>query len=269
MENYKKRLIFSFIINILMLILFISTIIWEIVDINNNPNNIYKNFWGLFRYFTIDGNLLSCIFNFIIAFKQFQALRMQTESEVKEKIISHFLYIISLISAVDEIIIFIVVMIIFLPMSNSEMIEGFIGTYRASSVHITIPLLLTFRFLFLDKRKRQLKIYEKFFGGIPMSIYGIIMYILCIAKVFTSFEKKDGGDGKIPYPFFDVYHQSWYFCFFIAIFIFIFGFGVSFLFDFVNKKCEKLIFPYDSSEVDINEEKNLLNDPLKLKETFE
>ena len=95
MENYKKRLIFSFIINILMLILFISTIIWEIVDINNNPNNIYKNFWGLFRYFTIDGNLLSCIFNFIIAFKQFQALRMQTESEVKEKIISHCLYIIT------------------------------------------------------------------------------------------------------------------------------------------------------------------------------
>ena len=268
MENYKKRLIFSFIINILMLILFISTIIWEIVDINNNPNNIYKNFWGLFRYFTIDGNLLSCIFNFIIAFKQFQALRMQTESEVKEKIISHFLYIISLISAVDEIIIFIVVMIIFLPMSNSEMIEGFIGTYRASSVHITIPLLLTFRFLFLDKRKRQLKIYEKFFGGIPMCIYGIIMYILCIGKVFTSFDKKQ-GDGKIPYPFFDVYHQSWYFCFFIAIFIFIFGFGISFLFDFINKKCEKLIFPYDSSEVDINEEKNLLNDPLKLKETIQ
>ena len=159
-------------------------------------------------------------------------------------------------------------MIIFLPMSNSEMIEGFIGTYRASSVHITIPLLLTFRFLFLDKRKRQLKIYEKFFGGIPMCIYGIIMYILCIGKVFTSFDKKQ-GDGKIPYPFFDVYHQSWYFCFFIAIFIFIFGFGISFLFDFINKKCEKLIFPYDSSEVDINEEKNLLNDPLKLKETFQ
>ena len=268
MENYKKRLIFSFTINLLMIILFISSIIWEIVDINNNPNSVYQNFWGLFRYFTIDGNLLSCIFNFIIAFKQFQALRMQTESEVKEKIISHFLYIISLISAVDEIIIFIVVMIIFLPMSNSEMIKGFIGTYRASSVHITIPLLLTFRFLFLDKRKRQLKIYEKFFGGIPMCIYGIIMYILCIGKVFTSFDKKQ-GDGKIPYPFFDVYHQSWYFCFFIAIFIFIFGFGISFLFDFINKKCEKLIFPYDSSEVDINEEKNLLNDPLKLKETFQ
>ena len=269
MENYKKRLIFSFTINLLMIILFISSIIWEIVDINNNPNSVYQNFWGLFRYFTIDGNLLSCIFNFIIAFKQFQALRMQTESYVKEKTISHFLYIISLISAVDEIIIFIVVMIIFLPMSDTKMIDGLIGSYKASSEHITIPLLLTFRFLFLDKRKRQLKIYEKFFGGIPMSIYGIIMYILCIAKVFTSFEKKDGGDGKIPYPFFDVYHQSWYFCFFIAIFIFIFGFGVSFLFDFINKKCEKLIFPYDSSEVDINEEKNLLNDPLKLKETFE
>ena len=124
MENYKKRLIFSFTINLLMIILFISSIIWEIVDINNDPNSVYQNFWGLFRYFTIDGNLLSCIFNFIIAFKQFQALRMQTESYVKEKTISHFLYIISLISAVDEIIIFIVVMIIFLPMSDIKMING-------------------------------------------------------------------------------------------------------------------------------------------------
>ena len=195
---------------------------------------------------------------------------MQNEKEIKEKIISHFLYMISLISACNEIVIFMVVVLIFLPMSYNdiEMIIGLIGSYEMSSAHITIPLLLTFRFLFLDKRKRQLKIYEKFFGGIPMCIYGIIMYILCIGKVFTSFDKKQ-GDGKIPYPFFDVYHQSWYFCFFIAIFIFIFGFGISFLFDFINKKCEKLIFPYDSSEVDINEEKNLLNDPLKLKETFQ
>ena len=72
--------------------------------------------------------------------------------------------------------------------------------------------------VFLDKREKDLKIYEKLLGGGPMLIYGTILYILCGAKAFTSFDKKD-GDGKIPYPFFDVYHQDWYFCFFIAIFI--------------------------------------------------
>ena len=267
MENYKKRIILSFIINILMIIFFISSIINEIVDIHNNPNSVYGNVWGLFRFFTIDGNLLSCIFNFIIAFKQFQALRMQNEKEIKEKIISHFLYMISLISACNDIIIFIVVILIFLPMSNNEMIIGLIGSYKASSVHITIPLLLTFRFLFLDKRERQLKIYEKFYGGIPMLLYGIILFILCGAKVFTSFDK-DEGDGKIPYPFLDIYHQTWYFSFFITLFIFIFGFGIGFLLDFLNKKCENLIFPFDSSSEEelfnnTNEE-NLASNPLNI-----
>ena len=271
MENFKKRLILSFIINLLMIIFFISSMILTLVDVFNNPDTIYQTFWGVFRYFTNDGNLLSCIFNFIIVIKQIQVLRKKTEKEIKEKTISHFLYIISLFSAVSEIVIFIVVVLIFLPMAPIDIIKALIGTYKASSVHITIPLLLTFRFLFLDQRKRQLKIYEKFFGGIPMLIYGIIMYILCGAKVFTSFDKKY-GDAKIPYPFFDLYHQSWYFCFFIGIFIFIFGFGISFLFDLLNKKCEKLIFPYDSSldnlDSDFKEEKNLLSDSLSIEESF-
>ena len=45
----------------------------------------------------------------------------------------------------------------------AETAKNLIGTYKASSVHITIPVILTFRFLFLDKRERDLKIYEKCF----------------------------------------------------------------------------------------------------------
>ena len=247
MENSKKRLIFSFVINILMVILFISSIINEIIDINNNPFSVYQNVWGLFRYFTIDGNLLSCIFNIIICLKQYQGLRLSNDGDIKEKVVTHFIYIISLISACNDIIIFIVVVLIFLPMSTKELVVGLIGTYKASSVHITIPVLLTFRFLFLDTRKRDLKLIEKFIGGLPMAVYGVIMYILCGTKVFTSFDRAE-GDGRIPYPFFDIYHQTWYFCLLIAIFIFVFGFGISVLFNFLNKKCEKCIFPYENIE---------------------
>jgi len=247
MENIKKRLITSFVINLIMIILFISTIIIEIINIINNPNSVYQTVWGLFRYFTIDGNLLSCIFNIIIWIKQFQALRLSKSGNFEDKFVSHFLYIISLMSACNEIIIFIVVVLVFLPMSNGIWIKGLIGTYPSSSAHILIPLILTFRFLFLDMRERDLKLYEKFVGGLPMTVYGIIMIILCGAKVFTSFDKRE-GDGKIPYPFFDFYHQSCYFCFLILLFILVFGFGISVLFDFLNKKCEKLIFPYESKE---------------------
>ena len=103
-----------------------------------------------------------------------------------------------------------------------------------------------------------------------MIVYGVIMYILCVAKVFTSFDKIQGdgripypfqGDGRIPYPFFDVYHQPWYFCFFIALFILVFGFGISVLFDFINKKSQKLIFPCESIE---KIEEGLVTDDVQL-----
>ena len=247
MENIKKRIIFSFVINILSIIFFISCIINEIVKINNNPDNIYGSVWGLFRYFTIDGNLLSFIFNIIIFIIQIKALRLSESGNIQDKIVSNFLYIISLISACNEIIIFIVVVLVFLPMANKSIIIGLVGTYGGAILHILIPLLIVFRFLFLDIRQRNLKIYERFAGGLPTIVYGVIMYILCVAKVFTSFDKSQ-GDGRIPYPFFDVYLQPWYFCFFIALFILVFGFGISVLFDFINKKSQKLIFPCESIE---------------------
>ena len=251
MENFQKRLILSLSLNILMIILFISSITIEIVDIQTNPHSVYQTVWGLFRFFTIDGNLLSFIFNCIITFNQIKALKLQTEESIKEKTISNFNYIISLISACNEIIIFVVVVFIFLPMADRDWMMGLIGTYRASTVHITIPILLTFRFLFLDIRKRELKFYEKFFGGIPMVVYGAIMFSLCCARVFTSYNE-DEGDAKIPYLFFDVYHQNFHFCISIMLFIFAFGFGISFLFDYLNKKFKEVIFPCESLE-DIRE----------------
>ena len=87
MENIKKRLIFSFVINILSILFFISCIINNIVRINNDPNNIYGNVWGLFRYFTIDGNLLSFIFNIIILIIQIKALRLSESGNIQDKIV--------------------------------------------------------------------------------------------------------------------------------------------------------------------------------------
>ena len=49
-----------------------------------------------------------------------------------------------------------------------------------------------------------------------MFLYGIIMLILCICKVFTGYG--ENGDGKIPYPFLDVYHQNIFVCIFSGLF---------------------------------------------------
>ena len=248
MKKNLRRLYFSFILNIIMIILAVSSLIMEIVHLyTHRESSIYINIWGLFRYFTIDGNIISLVFNIIIFIKQLKAVIKSDGVDIKSIIITHFLFTISLMSACTELVIFITVVLIFLPTADHEWVMGLVGSYNASSFHITIPILLTFRFLFLDVRERDFKLYEKFFGGLPMFIYGTIMLILCGAKVFTSFDKSQ-GDGKIPYPFLDIYHQAWYYCTFIAIFIFAFGFGIGFLLEFLNKKFEKLIFPYDFSK---------------------
>ena len=147
MSNIKIRLILSFVLNLIMIILFVSSIIIEIIIIHNDPNSLYQTVWGLFRYFTFDGNLLTFIFNCIISFKQYQALRLSNDESINEKTITHFLYIISLISTCNDIIIFIVVVIIFLPLAEDEWRKGLVGSYNTSTVHIVIPLLLAFRFL--------------------------------------------------------------------------------------------------------------------------
>ena len=230
-----------------MILLCISSLILEIIDIHRNPESVYQTVWGLFRYFTIDGNILSLIFNIIITIKQIKALKTPSSEDIRPLINKQFLYIISLMSACTDLVIFIVVVLIFMPMADDTWQLALVGSYNASSFHVTIPILLNLRFIFLDMRERDFKLYEKLYGGIPMCLYGVIMYILCGAKVFKSFDKNE-GDGKIPYPFLDVYHQDWWFCTLIALFIFVFGFGIGFLLDFLNKKFQNLIFPYAQTE---------------------
>ena len=259
MQIDRRRLIISYIINLIMIILAISTLIIEIVNIHYDPESVFINVWGLFRYFTIDGNLLSLIFTIITSIKQYKALRKPAGENIKNIIISQFLYTISLMSACTDLIIFVVVVFIFIPVSDSKWIKGLVGTYNGSSFHVTIPILLNIRFIFFDVRERDYKFYEKFVGGVPMFIYGTIMYILCIAKVFKSFDKNvSDGDGKIPYPFLDVYHSDWSYCLSVAIFIFLFGFLIGFLLDFLNKKCEYLILPYEPKIENIGDDKENL-----------
>ena len=93
------RLLLTFILNILMIIFAIITLIIEIINIHNNPSSVYQNVWGLFRYFTIDGNILSLICTIIISIREFRALIITNPENIKSLIVSHFLFIISLMSA--------------------------------------------------------------------------------------------------------------------------------------------------------------------------
>jgi hypothetical protein len=113
----KRKLLLSYILNLIMMILFIASMIVEVVNIHNNPDSVYKNVWGLFRYFTIDGNLMSFIFTTIISVKQYQALKKKEYENQTASNKTQFLYTISLMSACTDFVIFVVVVFIFIPMS--------------------------------------------------------------------------------------------------------------------------------------------------------
>jgi hypothetical protein len=71
--------------------------------------------------------------------------------------------------------------------------------------------------------------------------------ILCKAKAFTGYG--DVGDGNIPYPFLDFYHQNPLISVFGVLFVLIIGFAFSVLLDFLNKKLYEKVLPYDFDEI--------------------
>jgi len=54
-------------------------------------------------------------------------------------------------SACTDFVIFVVVVLIFIPMANSEWRKALVGSYNASCFHVTIPILLNIRFIFFVK----------------------------------------------------------------------------------------------------------------------
>ena len=246
MACIKTRLLISNIVNIIMTPLFLSAFIVEIVDITKNPNSVIKNFWGIFRYFSYDGSIISVIISIIMLIKNCKALKMQIEEEnLRDKALSHFIDIISLISACNEFVIFLIAIIIIIyTISTDVWNEEFKTSYKTLIIHEFIPIFIAVRSIF-DVRKTDLKLYEKFVGGLFITIYLIIIIPLCAAKVFTSFDKNK-GDGNIPYPFFDFYHERWYVCLIISLLLILLAIGFGFLIDFLNKKVEIYLISRES-----------------------
>ena len=237
----RGGIMMSSITSSMMVFVYIIGIIIELVDIIKYKNPVYRNVLGLFRFFSFDGNFLSFIFSIIICIRNYKVYKIPKDDEkFKDKAVSHFIYIISLISASNGIIILIIaIFLICYPISNKDWRTNFMEGYRGVALYIMIPLILFVKFLFFETRKRDLKLYEKFIGGIPISIYVLIMSLLCKSKILTSFDEKD-GDGLIPYPFFDFEHYNFYFCLIMTLFLVVLGFGISFLLDFLSKKYEIL-----------------------------
>ncbi len=228
----EKKILLSFIINIITIILAFTSLTPEIIK-SLNKNYMYQNFFGFFRFFTNDGNIYSTIVSCILLSYQITVLFFNLNSNILK---NNYIYLLCLGSSVSEIIILLVVLFLLLPHFGLSIITP----YEMINLHLLIPILITFRFIFLDKKQNNISILKSLYGTIPISIYGLIIFFLVVFKVFTK------ENNKIPYPFFEIYTNSWYFSFLSIGGIVSATFGLCILLNYLNEKLNDKLFGYET-----------------------
>ena len=224
----EKKILISFLINIIIIILAFTSLTPEIIK-SLNKNNVYQSFFGFFRFFTNDGNIYSTIVSCILLSYQITVLFFNLNSNILK---NNYIYLLCLGSSVSEIIILLVVLFLLLPHFGLLIITP----YEMINLHLLIPILITFRFIFLDKKQNNISILKSLYGTIPISIYGLIIFFLVVFKVFTK------ENNKIPYPFFEIYTNLWYFSFLSIGGIVSATFGLCVLLNYLNEKLKDKLF---------------------------
>ncbi|GEM_PF-1025055 len=185
-----------------------------------------------FRAFTVDGNLFTTIVSVIAVVVNIKELINKEEHN------SRTIFFLQLVSAVTEAVIFIVVMIGYLPFVSDK---PAITPYHMFCLHVAIPILAVLRFIFFEKPVGILKPTSLLTGAIPIGVYAVgVVTAIKLGILPTSF---------VPYSFLDFEHNFiWYFLF--ALFaIPAFGYLWSVLFYRLNLRASVLWY----NEEDINQ----------------
>lgn len=243
----------SFAINILIIIFGFTALVPEIVTASSKNKSktdleFYKTVYDFFRFFTNDGNVYSTIISCIIISYQISILFFGLNPNILN---NNYLYLLALGSAVSEIIILLVVFILLLPYFGLWVI---FANYAMFVLHVLIPIIVTFRFIFFDKKESKISNKQTLFGSAPVLIYGIIILILVLSGVFNK------ENNRIPYPFFNFDSESWLFSTFSVIGIIAVTFGLCILFNYLNEKYGEVLFEEKEDITDLNSHDN---NPLK------
>ena len=142
---------------------------------------------GMFRMFTNDGNLFSALAALSCGiYSAYCAVRNKSMD-------SRVIYSLRLMSAVSETVIFLIVVAVLMPMGMNMLLSG----YSLFVLHAAAPFVTVISFALLDPRPKKIGKAGFLWGALPVFLYGLIVLILCLAKVWTG--------NLIPYPFFRVY----------------------------------------------------------------
>ena len=222
------KILISFIINIIIIFLGYTSLT---IELNNSleRNTYYINFWGFFRFFTNDGNIYSIFVSCVIFSFQFSILFFKLNSNILK---NNILYLLCLGSAVSEIIILLVVLILLLPQFGLFIITS----YTMFNLHIFIPILVTIRFILFENKKNNIDKTKTLYGSLPIMIYGLITLFFVLFKVYTK------ENNKIPYPFFELYDNPLWFSILSIGGIVISTFGLCILMNYLNEILKNKLF---------------------------
>lgn len=184
----QKKLVFTLLMDLLIAVLGVTS--------------LYEKFFLIdgviaFRAFTVDGNLFTTIVSIIAVITGIKALLSKKENE------SACMYFLWLCAAVTETVIFLVVMLGYLPFVPDT---PKITPYHMFCLHVAIPVLAVARFILFSKPQGVVKPSKLLRGAIPIGVYGLFVVIAIRAGVLpTAF---------VPYSFLDFEHNYiWYFLF--------------------------------------------------------
>lgn len=189
---------------------------------------IYKaNYEGgiltCFREMTVCGTVFSSIVSLIYAMMSVYEYVHDKEIEVAA------LYYLRLSSATAEFIILIVVLVGYLPFIPAHPV---IGRYDMINMHVLVPVLTLFSFMFNDPPRGKLTPVQRL-GGLCFVLLYTIGETVCILLYIIP-------ENKIPYFFLNVRHQPLWFTLLAVVVIYGLGYLLAWLFSECNRKCSWL-----------------------------
>lgn len=210
-QNFKNKKKLNLVISFLIVVLGITSFIYKA--------KYEGGVLTCFREMTVCGTVFASIVALQYFFISLYELIKDKEFESK------YLYYIRLSSATTEFIILVIVLIGYLPFIPANPI---IGRYDMINMHVLVPVLTMFSFIFNDPPRGKLTKVQLLNGEIFLVLYGVSI-ITCILIGIVP-------EDKIPYFFLNVKNNSIFFSILAMIVFFSLGYALSFLFYKLNKK---------------------------------
>jgi len=218
--NYRYRLKKRFNAAVCFVIVFcgISAILWSVFIFHNNLIN-------RLRYMTFDGTIFTTVTSLLCG------IACMTEAKYDFEVTNRTIYFLRLSSATTEFVIFIVVVFGLSPLvpDNPD-----VTSYTGIMMHLIVPFLTLFSFLFNDAPIGKLKPLDPLKGSIFITIYAVVTLILFGTRILPS--------DLAPYSFLNFDQNSLLFKLACLVGIYAVSYSISLLLSILNAKLSWIWF---------------------------